>query len=254
MTLGEKLRQARLQRGLSQSQTAGTQMTRNMLSQLEHDLASPSVKTLRYLADTLNVSVSWLLDETTDQDRLQMQDRVRACFRQGEYFGCIQTLSTMERPLNDEENLLLHRSALACAADLLDEEKFGEAEELLCMIGRCHSMYLNDQDRAAEAVLKLRWNLAQGLIDDALLGQIRCLLRLEAYERLAAEQDLLKGRLSAEAQQYSEALAFLRRAEERSILAGEELRSLYRLLELCYKELDNYKLAYHYASLRLEGE
>ena len=50
MTLGQKLKKARLDRGLTQSQVVGDRITRNMLSQLENDLASPSVGTLEYLA------------------------------------------------------------------------------------------------------------------------------------------------------------------------------------------------------------
>ena len=61
MSLGERLRQARLEKGLSQTQVAGETITRNMLSQLEHDQASPSVRTLEYLAAVLGVRVSWLL-------------------------------------------------------------------------------------------------------------------------------------------------------------------------------------------------
>ena len=42
MTLGQKLKKARLDRGLTQAQVVGDRITRNMLSQLENDLASPS--------------------------------------------------------------------------------------------------------------------------------------------------------------------------------------------------------------------
>ena len=67
MTLGQKLRQTRLSKGLSQSQVAGGCVTRNMLSQIENDQASPSMRTLEHLARALDVSVGWLLsDEQTD--------------------------------------------------------------------------------------------------------------------------------------------------------------------------------------------
>ena len=54
MTLGQKLKQTRLARGMTQSQVVGDRITRNMLSQIENDLASPSVGTLEYLASVLN--------------------------------------------------------------------------------------------------------------------------------------------------------------------------------------------------------
>ena len=45
MTLGQKLKKARLDRGLTQAQVVGDRITRNMLSQIENDQASPSMRT-----------------------------------------------------------------------------------------------------------------------------------------------------------------------------------------------------------------
>ena len=62
MSLGERLRQARLEAGLSQRQLCGERITRNMLSQLESGAASPSVATLSYLAARLGKPVGYFLD------------------------------------------------------------------------------------------------------------------------------------------------------------------------------------------------
>ena len=58
MTMGERLRRAREEAGLSQRQVCGDQITRNQLSQLEHDPVGPSVETLRYLAGQLGLPQS----------------------------------------------------------------------------------------------------------------------------------------------------------------------------------------------------
>ena len=63
MELGEKLRQARLEAGLSQRQLCGEEITRNMLSQIENGSAKPSMDTLRYFAQRLGKPVSWFLEE-----------------------------------------------------------------------------------------------------------------------------------------------------------------------------------------------
>ena len=68
MTLGQKLKKARLDRGLTQSQIVGDRITRNMLSQLENDLASPSVGTLEYLASVLGVQAAWLLADEKEEE------------------------------------------------------------------------------------------------------------------------------------------------------------------------------------------
>ena len=44
MELGEKLRQARMEAGLSQRQLCGDVITRNMLSQIENGAARPSME------------------------------------------------------------------------------------------------------------------------------------------------------------------------------------------------------------------
>ena len=55
MELGEKLRQARMNAGLSQRQLCGEVITRNMLSLIEHGSAKPSMETLKLLADRLGL-------------------------------------------------------------------------------------------------------------------------------------------------------------------------------------------------------
>ena len=63
MTLGEKIKQARLEAGLSQRQLCGETVTRNMLSQIENGAARPSMATLSYFAARLGKPVSYFLDE-----------------------------------------------------------------------------------------------------------------------------------------------------------------------------------------------
>ena len=65
MTLGEKLKAARLEAGLSQRQLCGDVITRNMLSQIENGSARPSMDTLGYFAGKLGKPISWFLEEHT---------------------------------------------------------------------------------------------------------------------------------------------------------------------------------------------
>ncbi|PEA53528.1 transcriptional regulator [Bacillus pseudomycoides] len=62
-TLGEKIRTLRKEKKLTQSELAGTELTKSMLSQIENGKATPSMKTLRYLADKLGCDASFLLEE-----------------------------------------------------------------------------------------------------------------------------------------------------------------------------------------------
>jgi transcriptional regulator with XRE-family HTH domain len=61
--LGQKLREARLERGWSQWQLAlRTGIAPNLISQYERGAMIPSVPTLEKIARVLSVSVDWLLD------------------------------------------------------------------------------------------------------------------------------------------------------------------------------------------------
>ena len=65
MQLGEKIKQARLEAGLSQRQLCGEVITRNMLSLIENGSARPSMDTLAYFARQLGKPVSFFLEEDT---------------------------------------------------------------------------------------------------------------------------------------------------------------------------------------------
>ena len=55
MTIGQRIREARLGRQMTQQQLVGDYITRNMLSKIENDAATPSVRTLEYLAGKMGL-------------------------------------------------------------------------------------------------------------------------------------------------------------------------------------------------------
>lgn len=61
--LGKRIREARLSKKMTQSEVVGTFITRNMLSQIESGTATPSVKTLKYLSDVLDIPINQLIPE-----------------------------------------------------------------------------------------------------------------------------------------------------------------------------------------------
>ena len=63
MDLGQRLKNARLEAGLSQRQLCGDVITRNMLSQIENGSAKPSMDTLRYFSQILGKPISFFLEE-----------------------------------------------------------------------------------------------------------------------------------------------------------------------------------------------
>lgn len=62
-TLGQKIKQARLDKGMTQQDVVGNFITRNMLSKIENDVANPSIRTIEYLSTTLDKPISYFLED-----------------------------------------------------------------------------------------------------------------------------------------------------------------------------------------------
>ena len=110
MELGDKLRQARLEAGLSQRQLCGEEITRNMLSLIENGSAKPSMKTLQYLSSRLGKSISYFLEEPTPVSPNQdVMFTVRRQYDAGDFAGAAQTLEAYREPdaVFDREKQLL---------------------------------------------------------------------------------------------------------------------------------------------------
>lgn len=60
--LGKRIKEARIAKKMTQSELVGTFITRNMLSRIESGNACPSVKTLEYLANRLELPAGSLIE------------------------------------------------------------------------------------------------------------------------------------------------------------------------------------------------
>ena len=127
MELGEKIRQARLEAGLSQRQLCGEEITRNMLSQIEHGTAKPSMKTLQFLAHRLGKSVSYFLEETAVvSPNQQVMASARQLYDEGHYSEAALALEAYQAPdgIFDREKALLWVLAhLGLAEQALREDR-----------------------------------------------------------------------------------------------------------------------------------
>lgn len=65
--LGKRLKTARLSKKMTQSEVAGTFITRNMLSLIESGSATPSMKTLEYLSEVLEIPMDRLLSDSWEE-------------------------------------------------------------------------------------------------------------------------------------------------------------------------------------------
>lgn len=84
LTLGEKIKKARLDLRLTQQDVVGDFITRNMLSKIESDVATPSLKTIKYLAERLNKPVSYFLNNEYDETQ-NIDKSSKSCFEHASY-------------------------------------------------------------------------------------------------------------------------------------------------------------------------
>ena len=83
MSIGEKIRELRVAKLMTQAELAGTQITRNMLSCIENGSANPSLSTVLYIAGRLNVPAGFLLAEGDDDRIWRKMNRIDSIRRVG---------------------------------------------------------------------------------------------------------------------------------------------------------------------------
>ncbi len=218
MELGEKIRTARLEAGLSQRQLCGEEITRNMLSLIEHGTAKPSMKTLCYLAGQLGKPLAYFLEEDA-RDHTELTEsaealrKARDALAAGKDLYAAQLLEQVTAPVLLREKLLLAAripgadpGEIAGKLPSLDEELLLRAEAALEAgeTGRCGRLLAAAEDRECH-----QWNLLAGRF---------CMARSE----------------------WARAAEYLEKAEAIYPAAAA-------LLEVCFRELGDFKRAYEYA-------
>ena len=95
-TLGMKIKETRLEKKLTQKELAGDFITRNMLSQIENDIAVPSIRTMEYIAKRLNKPVGYFIDEVTEENELNsVTNELLRLYENGEYNEVIDAIKNL---------------------------------------------------------------------------------------------------------------------------------------------------------------
>lgn len=166
MNLGEKIRQARLEAGLSQRQLCSDVITRNMLSQIENGSANPSMATLRYLAGQLGKSVSYFLQEDAIlSPNPELLQAARKAYGERKYAAVLDMADKYQGPdplFDPEWQYLCALCALAQAEQLVGLRDWIAAEPVLENIHRGSIYYRMDMERRRKQLLQLCYeNLEQ---------------------------------------------------------------------------------------------
>ena len=164
MKLGEQLRQARLEAGLSQRQLCGDVIPRNMLSQIENGSANPSMATLQHLAARLGKPVSYFLQEQTAVSaNIPVMTQARQAYGMRRYDQVLEQLQTYEAPdpLFDEEKRYLHALAAIARAEQVLQQDPALAEQLLESVEHSTIYYTEAMEQRRRLLLRRSWYLLE---------------------------------------------------------------------------------------------
>ena len=260
MELGEKLKQARLEAGLSQRQLCGEEITRNMLSLIENGSAKPSMKTLRYLAGRLGKSVSYFLEETAVlSPNQQIMASARQLYDNGNFAEADHILEDYRAPdpvYDREKEILRVLLRLELAKEAIRQERFLYAAEILkqtpvdvsylaedlhrrklLLLGSIPGQKVAEQLPSIDEELLLRAEEALAVKDLS-----RAMHLLEAMEhRNFPKWHLFRGTVCLRKEHWSEATEHLQKAETHFPKEATPL------LETCWRELGDFRKAYEYA-------
>lgn len=259
MELGEKLKKARLEAGLSQRQLAGEEITRNMLSLIETGCAKPSLGTLTYLADRLQKPLSYFLEEESVVSPNQMvMASARQLYDAGETAQAVQALAGYQEGdvvFDREAHLLWALCHLRLAKMAIDQEREIYARELLQKADR-EVPYCGEAIRRER--LLLLGKLGQAVAEE--LPSLDAELYIRAREALESGNPSRAGALLDAAQDQKTADWLLLRGD--AYFAAKNPRRAAQCyhaaeaqapketaprLENCYRELGDYRRAYAYA-------
>ena len=253
MSLGEKIKAARVGAGLSQRMLCGDRITRNMLSQIENGSAKPSVKTLEYLAGQLGKPVSYFLEEqaVTFPNQHPMAD-ARIALALGDFEKLREALDRFQEPdavFFEERQLLEHLWCVRRAQQAMAEEQKPYAVKLLYRAMELHGVYITGELRyRCRVLLGLAGeNTALECDEDALL--VRAMQAQDPRKKteiLAAAEDKAGAKWNELQAEALFALGQYAQAADCYLLAPQN-RETYSRLEVCYRELGDYQKAYEYA-------
>ncbi len=272
MKIGEKIRAERKRLGLTQSAIAGDFITRNMLSAIESGKVSPSLDTLHYLSETLDLPMGYLLDDEAELFPFRKEKKIhsiRKSFSQKKYKECIAQIEKLGG-LDDELRYMLVCAAFYLGRSLSIAGDLRRAEQYLALC-REHIDACIYPTVAFQALIPLYSAVVKNIqapllefdnsaFNDRIFSSydyefFRYLNQDYEYPytnnafRLHSEvKSLIKTR------KYQEAITILHKLED--MKAPEEYNSslvlgVYTDLEFCYKELVNFEQAYRYANKRI---
>ena len=270
--LGEKIKKLRKDKKLTQKDIAGEKMTRNMISQIENGIASPSLSALKFIADKLEVPPAYLI---SDDDLLfvyeknEAMENIYSLLQNKNYQSCIYNIKKLSKTDNELAYILtvcyfelgkkhiMNGSLLTALKNFqLSEEKAKktvfDTSNILALIPMYSAVAKNIQS----PLLELNSDDFKKSLNNFLDYEFFKYLTLDfnfnytnnSYKSHCVAKTLIKER------RYKEAIDILLSIADKT--KGDEYNAylifgVYTDLEYCYKSVLDFEKAYIYSNKRL---
>ena len=289
MNIGERIRELRISKLMTQADLAGDRITRNMLSCIENGSANPSLSTIVYIAGRLGVPAGFLLADQGDEmayRKMSNLSNIKKAYTTGDVQSCRSLcLSGCPEP-DDEISLLLAN----CDAEIAAEEFWSGRLRSSCrffdeaLSYAEKTIYSTDAIEAEIRVYfrfmeRISHTLYSDLLDEekALSVKSNSIISkyLDALDALDCDDTSVAHALIEELSQADENSFFKAHLQNKLLIIQKnykqaqkalqqllqdnetplnkiELYTVLGDLEICCRENEDYKNAYRYASEKVE--
>lgn len=142
MTIGEKIRDIRMKRGLTQADLGGDLVTSSMISQIESDRTKPSYPLLTEIANRLGMPVEYFMNEMDDQFLFSAQLSIATY--QAKVGNVADALAQLEKIEQTPAQGLSHQEYVLTTAQTY--RKLGRYEEAIAKLEHLREIAYRTQD------------------------------------------------------------------------------------------------------------
>ena len=272
MTLGEKIKNARIEKGLTQSEVTEDKITRNMLSAIESNKALPSLDTLFHISDKLELPIAYLLSDDFDVDvyrKNQCIEQIKNAFSAKLYLECIELVEDIDY-CDDELAYILAYSYFEAGASAARLGSFVTAEKYLMKSRKYCGLTVYDTS-VMECKIPLYESFVKNVnsplldFDNAqFVNNMSDIVDYEFYKYICNDSEYpytnklfkkhILARTKIKERKYYDAINILLEiAESKSSFEYNAyfMYSVYGDLDNCYKQICDFENAYKYSGKRI---
>lgn len=181
-SLGQRIKDLRKNLKMTQTDLTGSEMTKSMLSQIENNLAMPSMKNLQYLASRLGKPASYFLEDRTSLPDLAIEEihnelkEISQLIRNVKSAEALPKLENMLQKYNFDHDSKLYADFLSKHGECLIELNHPEAgeEKIQEAVNIFKGKFLFvDASRSYMLLIGIPWNIfdynkCMGILEESL--------------------------------------------------------------------------------------